>query len=306
MNKTKIDGVLLSLTASFSGATAPIFTKLILEYFSPQLALFFRMLGAFILISILLIFVIKPKMEINSRTLMIAFFGGMNFVLAIFGINYLPAVLIPVFYSLVPIEVTLFSFLLFKKRISKIKLLGIFIGYFGALIVLLPSLSNAKGDEIKPIGILLVMLASASIALFSIFIERSNSRYSSFNLSFQAITFALVFSIPMLFIESSSLRTEKVFNFNVVWFILGIAAIGTIMQYVIFQGAIAKIQASANVVFFYFQPFFVILMALAFLDETISSSYIIGLTLVLAGSSLNIGIYSKVKDLISNRRIIDG
>ena len=304
MNKTKIDGVILSLIASFCGATVPIFSKLVLEYFSAPVALFLRMVFSFVLISILLAVFIRLKIIIDKATLRIALFGALNFVFLMFGIKYIPAVIAPIFYSLVPIEVTIFSFLFYREKISLIKLLGIIVGYCGALVVLYPTISGANSDRIEPIGVLLVLLGSCSVALFSMFIQKSNSKYSPYNLSFQAITLALVFSVPMLLIPSASSEALKTFDLKVIWLVIGIAAIGTIGQYIVFQNAISKIKASANVMFFYFQPVFVIALSLIFLNEEIGAYYFIGLIFVLVGSSLNIGVYSKIKDLASNKRAI--
>ncbi len=258
---------------------------------------------AFILIFLFLAIFIKPKIQIDKNTLLISLFGALNFVFFMFAINFMPAVIAPIFFSLVPIEVTLFSYLLFREKVSSAQLIGIIVGYFGAIIVLSPSFSNAQGSEVRPIGIVLVLLASSSIAMHSLLIQRSNNRYSPYNLSFQSIGVALIFSIPILIVAPRTAEIAKDFNFNVVWFFLGIAAIGTISQYLSFQHAIGKIQASANVVFFYFQPVFTITMSLIFLDESISIIYVIGLVFVLIGSSLNLGMYTKIKNAISNKKI---
>lgn|GEM_PF-7003274 len=304
MIRTKTDGISLSLIASFCGATVPIFSKLVLEYFTPQVSLFLRMVFSFVLISILLAVFIKPKIEIDKHTLRIALFGALNFVFLMFGIKYIPAVLAPIFYSLVPIEVTVFSFILFREKISVTKLVGIVVGYFGALVVLYPTFSGANTSDVEPLGVVLVLLGSCSVALFSLLIQRSNSQYSPYNLSFQAITLAFIFSIPMLLIQSSKVETLKGFDWKVIWLVVGIAVIGTIGQYIIFQNAIAKIKASANVIFFYFQPIFVITLSLIFLDENIGIYYFIGLVFVLIGSSLNIGVHAKLRELLADRKTI--
>lgn len=304
MKKAKIDGLILSLIASFCGATVPVFSKIIIEYFQPQMALFLRMVTSIILISVLLLVVIKPKIAIEKTTLKIALFGAFNFVFLMLGIKFIPAVLVPIFYSLVPIEVTIFSFLFFREKISLKKLLGIFIGYFGALVVLFPTFSGTDTNDIQPVGVILILLGSCSVALFSLFIQRSNSKYSPYNLSLQSIALALIFSIPLLLTQGQNGDTLKSLDLKVVWLVLGIAIIGTIGQYVIFQNAISKIKASANVVFFYFQPLFVIMLSMVFLEEVIGWNYFVGLVLVLIGSSMNLGIVSKFREMYQNRKSI--
>lgn len=287
MDKNTQQGLFFSLTAALCGSTSPIFSKLILEYYSPSFALLIRMVLSSVFMIIIVVLIIREKIIVNKETLRIAIFGALNIVFFMFAIKYIPAHFAPVFYSLVPIEVTLLAFIIYREKISPIKLLGIVIGYLGSLLVVVSTFAGKDNSGVDVIGIVLVVCASMSIALFSLFIQVSNDRYSSYNISLQSILVSALCSIP-IFLTSDGIEPQKEFSIKVLFYLVGISLFASIGQYVMFPKAIAKIKASANVAFFYSQPFMVILMSVLFLGEDIKPIYFVGLIIVLIGSSLNL------------------
>ncbi|MFN8015754.1 MAG: DMT family transporter [Acidimicrobiia bacterium] len=294
MENKKSEGIILSLIASFCGACVPIFSKLILEYLTPSFALFSRMVTSIILITIVIFTIKKTKLVFTKQTIMIALFGSLNFVFFMLAIKFIPAHISPIFYSLVPVEATIFLFAIFREKISLLKIVGIVVGYLGAVVVILPSLGKHSDQKIELIGVIFILLASSSVAMYSVLVQKIGHQFSPYNLSFQSILLSLIFSIPLV-LFSNGIQTEKNFNSIVFIYLVGIALIGTIGQYVVFQKSIALIHSSANVIFFYFQPLFVLIMSIAFLNESVKPTYFLGLIFVIIGSSLNLFTKAKKK-----------
>jgi drug/metabolite transporter (DMT)-like permease len=293
-NTTK--GIILSIAASFCGSAVPIATKIAAKYLTSQRILFMRMFIAFIILSLLMKFLLKTKMKITKRSLLISLFGSLNFIFFIFGINFMPAVYSPVFYSMVPIEATVLAFLLYKDKPNVIKFVGIIIGLVGALLILATRPNNGTSQgEASLLGIILVGLASLSIATYSLLISKSKNLPSAYSISLQSILLTLVMATPVMLLDVSNnpLKDVDIYAPELFISIFVMSFLGTIMQYILYQKGIQKIGISSNVVFFYAQPVFVVIMATIFLGESIQLVYVAGILMVLFGSSLNMGVFDK-------------
>ncbi len=281
-------GLSLALVATLCASAAPALSKVVLSYVASPVVLMLRMSFALILLIVLIKFIVNDRFHINKQSVLVAFFGALNFAFFIFGIKYMSTIFTPAFYSLVPIQTTILAWLLFQNKVIPIKLIGILIGLIGTWVIFSETFSGGSTSDIHPLGIVFLLSASISITLYGLFIQNLKNLPSAYNVSLQAIIFGLLLSIPVALFTPNSFVVAKPID---LWFwisILALAGFGTVMQYVFYQNSIRILGTSATVIFFYLQPVFIVIISLLFLDEKLTWHYPLGMTLVLLGSSLNI------------------
>lgn len=284
-------GLLIAIVATLCASSVPLASKVVLGYISSPLTLILRMLFAAVILFLIVKFLLKIKLQVSKKSLLVAFFGAMNFCFFILGIKFMPTVFTPVFYSSVPIQATLIAWILFRDKIGKIELIGIVAGFIGSFVIFSDDLINSTASDVELLGFIFMSLASMSIAVYGLLIDKLKKELPSvFSVTLQAVTFALVISfiIGIFYPDTFTLSRQIGTNF---WLgILFLAVFGTVIQYVMYQKSIEIMGKSATVILFYLQPVIVVILSAIFLEEDISwVNYIIGMILILAGSSLNIG-----------------
>jgi len=281
-------GLSLALVATLCASVAPALSKVVLSYVTSPVVLMLRMSFALLLLTIIMKVIVSERFQISKQSMLVAIFGALNFAFFIFGIQYMPTIFTPAFYSLVPIQTTILAWLLFRNKIKPIKLVGILIGLIGTWVIFSETFSGGSTSDIHPLGIVFLLTASISITLYGLLIHNFKNLPSAYNVSQQAIFFGFLVSIPVALFTPDSFVTVKPID---VWFWVGIlafAGFGTVMQYVFYQNSIRILGTSATVIFFYLQPVFIVIISLLFLDERLTWHYPVGMALVLLGSSLNI------------------
>ena len=298
-------GLALATIGTFFASTVPVFSKVLLGYVTSPFALFLRMSTALFILLFVTKFVLKQRLIFTKQGTVVALFGALNLSFFIFGINFMPTIFTPVFYSLVPIQTTLLAWIIFRDKINGFKLIGILLGLSGTLIILSESFSHGSTSEIQPLGVIFLSTASISIALYGLLIDhaKKGTLPSAYNVTLQSIFFGLIFSLPIVLLFSNAFEMQKPVDFGFVMALIGLAGFGTIMQYVLYQNAIKLIGKVATVLFFYLQPVFVVGIGALFLHETVTWLYPVGMVLVLLGSSLNINFVLEKLRLGKNFRL---
>lgn len=214
------------------------------------------------------------------------------FTTGFFG-NFLPMYLFPIAQTrvssslagildtLVPIFVLVFGFLLFRIKSTKLQILGAFIGFIGAGILMYFSESSTEDSQIG--YALLVVLATACYATAALIIKEKLQHVPSIKLSGAVFTVWLLPSLVILVFSgffntlSSSAESYKALGYLSILTVMG-TAIAMILYYKLIQTTSAVFASSVT----YLLP--VVAVAWGLLDgELFSIWYIIGGVLILWG-----------------------
>ena len=117
-----------------------------------------------------------PKEKIEPKDyktfFLAAVFGiALNMLTFFKGFEYTTPIHASVIMTVVPIVVLIMSAIMLNERITKLKVLGILIGFSGALILSIYGKSTQEGDNI-PLGNLLVFINAVSYSIYLIIIKR--------------------------------------------------------------------------------------------------------------------------------------
>lgn len=186
----------------FFGLNIPVLKFLMPEWLSGVDATFFRVVGATILFWIVSLFVKNDKIEKGDR-LLILFSGmfGLFFFLYLFnlGVEYSSPIDISIIMTTPPVLVVIFSSILFKTKISKLKILGVIVSLSGALMLIL--MGHGEGGTRSLKGNIFGVLSAISYACYLISIKKTSAKYKPITLLRWTFLSCSIMTIPFTLIQ---------------------------------------------------------------------------------------------------------
>lgn len=204
MNNTKLLSGHLAMFFStlFFGLNIPVLKFLMPEWLSGVDATFFRVVGATILFWIVSLFEKNDKIEKGDR-LLILFSGmfGLFFFLYLFnlGVEYSSPIDISIIMTTPPVLVVIFSSILFKTKISKLKILGVIVSLAGALMLIL--MGHGEGGTRSLKGNIFGVLSAISYACYLISIKKTSAKYKPITLLRWTFLSCSIMTIPFTLMQ---------------------------------------------------------------------------------------------------------
>lgn len=186
--------------------------------------------------------------------------------------------------SVMPAVIVLFSYLLFRERVSKLQLVAVLLCILGAGFIVmrgdwqrLQQLSFVSGD-------LLMLLAICLYALYSVMLRK---RPAIHPLSFLTATFlvGVVTLLPLYLWELTTVAPLQM-NWQITLSLLYVGLCPSIIAYLCWNRGIELIGANRAGLFINLIPLFASLMAVLFLNETFQGYHLYGIFFIVAGLAL--------------------
>ena len=282
MNKN-LQGHLLALFANVLwGLMAPI-GKSALAEFSPLAVTTFRMVGGaacFWLLSKK-----KKKEHVNHRDLFTLFFAALfalvfNQGVYIFGLSLTSPVDASIVTTTLPIATMIIAALYLKEPVTGKKVLGIFCGAMGALILILSSQTPSGGGSI--LGDLLCLTAQLSFSIYLTVFKGLSQRYSPVTLNKWMFVYASMCYIPFSYRDIASIRWEATpvdAILQIGYVVLG----GTFLAYICLMAAQKRLRPTVVSMYNYMQPTVASIVAVAIGMATFNVQKGIAVMLVFLG-----------------------
>lgn len=254
MNKN-LQGHLLALTANvFWGLMAPI-GKSALAQFTPLSVTTFRMVGAAACFWLLSMFC--KQEHVNHRDLLKLFFAALfalvfNQGVYIFGLSLTSPIDASIVTTTLPIVTMIIAALYLKEPVTGKKVLGIFVGAMGALVLITSSQSSAGGNG-SIMGDVLCLLAQVSFSIYLTVFKGLSQRYSPVTLNKWMFVYASVCYIPFSYHDIAAIRWEAIPTdaiLQVGYVVLG----GTFLAYICLMGAQKLLRPTVVSMYNYMQP----------------------------------------------------
>jgi drug/metabolite transporter (DMT)-like permease len=192
-----------------------------------------------------------------------AFLGMAINMLAFFkGLEYSTPINSSVIITTTPIMVFLFSALLLKEKLARYRIIGVLLGFLGALsLILFNQHAPANAPNIALGNFLFVVNASA-YGLYMIYVKPLSQKYNTIHLLKWLFLIGLVMSAPVALPEFLAIKWQQI-PLSIYWRI-GFVVLGTtFLTYLLMMYAIRHLRASTLSVFTYVQPLIGILFAIA-------------------------------------------
>lgn len=244
-----------------------------------------RLLGATLLFWLAGLFVPKNPIEKKDclRLLVSAFFGmGINMLSFFKGLEYSTPINSAVIITTTPILVFIFSAFLLKEQLIKSRIVGVLLGFLGALfLVVFNDQLHAKAPNI-PLGNMLFVINAGSFALYLVFVRPLSQKYHPIHLLKWLFLIGLVVCLPVTWREFQEV-SWYVMPFSALWRI-GFVVLGTtFLTYLFNIFALKTLKASTVSVFTYLQPVMGIVFAILVGADSLTTVGVFSFLAVLAG-----------------------
>lgn len=276
----KLNGLIYALLSGAAFGVMPIFAKIAYNNgLNATTVLSFRFLVAAVILFFYCV-IRKESLKINKKQLLLALLiGAVEYTLTtqtlFVSYNYIGVGLATALHFIYPASVCVISFLFYKEKMSKSKIISLIVSCVG--VYLLVGL-NLQSISIK--GVTLALFSGVSYSLTVIGmnakeIKKLNNTVATFYISlFAGITIFLM----GLFTNNLTM----VINPQVVMSLGGVSIISTIISMVLLMKAVKIIGPTTASILATFEPIVSMVMGVLFLGEKLTLFIVIGTILILA------------------------
>ncbi|MBO0341887.1 MAG: DMT family transporter [Bacteroidota bacterium] len=247
--------------------------------------IFLRVGGAAILFWLISIFGPKEKIERRDwgRMLVCALLGMSINMLSFFkGLQLSTPINSAVLVTIIPIIVVVISALFLSERITLNKGLGIFMGFVGAIGLILFGVEARQDAPNIPFGNFLFIINATSYGAYLVVVKKLIEKYHPFTLMKWLFTIAIFINLPLTLPEALEIKwsTMPIWAYGSIAFVI----IGTtFLTYLFNIFALTQLKASSVGAFVYMQPLVGILFALFSGKDELTLVKVLAMTFVLVG-----------------------
>ena len=264
MNKRTIALFAAFAATSIFGFNHTIAKELMPDVLSPNALLYCRVVGAAICFWFISLFLKNEKIEVKDFKLIIicAFFGmGLNMITALNGLYNSTPINSAIITTLAPIFIFLISVIIIKEKITRIKYVGVFIGFCGTLtLILLNEKSISSAPNIN-LGNFYLFINSISYALYFVLVKPLTKKYSMITIMKWLFLFSIFINMPFGLIEFTEINWVEISGVSLLK-ISYVIFCTTFLVYLLNLYALKNLKASTVGMFIYLQPVIGILFAI--------------------------------------------
>ena len=254
MNKN-VQGHIFALTANILwGLMAPIGKSALME-FSALSVTTFRMVGAAACFWLLSAFC--KREHVDHRDMLKIFFASLfalvfNQGVYIFGLSMTSPIDASIVTTTLPIVTMIIAAIYLKEPVTNLKVLGIFVGAMGALILIMSS-QTAGGGNSSIIGDLLCLVAQISFSIYLTVFKGLSQKYSPITLNKWMFVYASMCYIPFSYHDVASIQWAEISTaafVQVGYVVVG----GSFLDYIFIMTAQRLMRPTVVSMYNYMQP----------------------------------------------------
>ena len=284
MSSKKIAFLLAFLSAVIYGLSFTIAKDVMPLYVKPFGFILLRVIGATILFWLAGFFIKSEKIILSDypRIFLASIFGmALNMLTFFKGLSMTTPINASVIMVITPIIVLIFSAFLLKEKATKRKLFGIFIGMFGAILLIV------YGNEIgmssnAVLGNILVLINATSYALYLILVKNLTLKYHPLTLAKWLYLFGLFLVLPFGLQEFKQIDWAEI-PINGLLRISYVVVFTTFLAYLFNLFAIKKLKPTTISIFIYLQPVLATTYALIVGSDVLNEIKIMATILIFVG-----------------------
>lgn len=284
MNK-KVQAHLSILTANIIyGANYTIAKVVMPEYIKPFGFIFIRVSVAAVVFWLVSALFVKEKIEKKDfpRLAMLGLFGvAINQLLFFKGLNITNPINASIMMITTPILVLIIANFVLMEGINHTKLIGILIGFTGALSLLLLKADFTFGSGTQT-GDLYVLINAASFALYLVYVKPLMLKYNTFTIVKWVFLFGLVYVFPFGYSEAADIQWATMPSY--IWLCLIFVVVSTTcIAYVLNTYALKELSSSVVSAYIYLQPLLAAFIAISLGKDRLSWIKIVSAILIFLG-----------------------
>ena len=200
------------------------------------------------------------------------------------GLMYISASLERIILFLYPTLTVIASSIIYKQRLSLKSILAIALSYGGTIIVMLQEQSTVPHETDFWLGVSLVFAAAISFACYLLLTPRLIHKFGSWNFTGLALSIACVGSLTH-FIISAAHPVDLLYQLPqaVIWYGIALGLLVTVVPTIFIAQSISRLGAAQSAMIGSIGPILTIILAVAFLGESMNSIQWLGCLLNIMG-----------------------
>ena len=285
MNKRNLALIAAFLATSIYGINHTIAKEVMPIYIGSSGFIMLRLLGATSIFWFISLFAPKEKIERRDflKIIFASILGMCTNMLAFFrGLELSTPINSGVIITLSPVLVLILSYFFLKEKITIKKILGILIGFSGAVFLILNSSKTGINAPNIPLGNSFFLLNASAYAGYLIIVKPLTSKYNIFTLMKWLFLIGLILSAPITFNQFIEVKWTEL-----PWFAIwrmGYVVIGTtFLTYLFNIYALKKLSPTTVGSFIYLQPIITIGFALITGNDVLDTTKLFSCLLVFIG-----------------------
>lgn len=285
MSKRNLALIAAFLATSIYGINHTVAKEIMPIYIGSSGFIMLRLLGATSIFWIISLFIPKEKIQKKDffRIIFASILGMCINMLAFFrGLELSTPINSGVIITLSPVLVLILSYFFLKEKITIKKILGILIGFSGAVFLILNTSKTGINAPNIPLGNSFFLLNASAYAGYLIIVKPLTQKYSLFTLMKWLFLIGLILSVPLTYDQFIKVNWSEL-----PWFAIwrmGYVVIGTTFLTYLFNIYALKTLSPTTVgSFIYLQPIITIIFALITSNDTLDSTKLLSCLLVFIG-----------------------
>lgn len=254
-------------------------------YIKPFGFILLRVVGAALLFWLASIWAPKQKIERNDwpRVVACTVFGmAINMLMFFKGLQLSTPINSSVMITISPILVFILSAFFIKEKITILRTIGIFLGFSGALGLILFGSEIRQDAPNIPLGNALFIINAASYAIYLVLVKPLTAKYHSITLMKWFFLLGVIINFPITISEFSEVTWGSL-PYEVIWKMIFVVVATTFLTYLLNIFALRHLRASTIAAFIYLQPLLAISFAMLMGADTLNTVKIISALLVFLG-----------------------
>ncbi|EAR13780.1 hypothetical protein PI23P_04762 [Polaribacter irgensii 23-P] len=264
MNKRILALIAVSIATLIYGITFTVAKEVMPLYIKPYAFILLRVSGGTLVFWTLGLFLKQQKIEKSDyqKIGVASFFGiALNMLTFFKGLSITTPISAAVMMVMAPIMVLLFSSILIKKAIGKQRIVGVFVGLIGALLLITFGSASEQSSTNNNWGNFLVFVNAASYGLYLVLAKQLLVKYHPVVFVKWLYLFGLLFVIPFGYAEFIEIAWSGIPK-NSYWNIAFIVLLTSCVTYLFNLYGLSKLKPTTVGVFIYLQPVIAAIYAL--------------------------------------------
>jgi drug/metabolite transporter (DMT)-like permease len=300
MNTRTLALIAVSIATLIYGLNYTIAKEVMPIYVQPFGFILIRVLGATAIFWLVSLFMKSEKIDKADfkKIFVAAIFGVALNMLAFFkGLSLTTPISASVMMVMSPIMVLIFSSILIRKPIGKQRILGVFIGLIGTVLLITYGSSAAATSTNNNWGNFLVFINAASYGLYLVLAKDLSKKYHPITFIKWFYLFGLILVTPFGFVELTEVIWQKI-PANIYWNIGFVVVFTTCITYLFNLYGLSKLKPTTVSVFIYLQPVIATIYALIVGSDTLN------MVKVFATIFIFLGVYLVTKQVEEKHKVL--
>jgi drug/metabolite transporter (DMT)-like permease len=227
-----------------------------------------------------------PQEKIDKRDyvkfFIAAIFGVViNMLLFLKGLELTTPINASVIVTITPIIILVLSSFFLNEKITKMKVIGVLLGFCGGILLTALGTSTRAGDNL-PLGNLFIFINVISYSIYIILIKKLTEKYHPFTFIKWLFLFGFFMVLPFGYSELLEIQWHTFTPY--VWFSILFVVVGaTFGTYLLNPLALRQLKASTIGIFIYLQPVIAGLFAIIMGSDSIGYVKILAMVLIFCG-----------------------